>query len=92
MHSNNQQGLMRFCSHDVFHRRLTENPHIAGRSVDEEDLVDFISSRFAEAGLTVETHPYDVLLSYPDDSDSNFVAIQTGDGKSIDVWISTVMI
>lgn len=63
------------------YRILTENPHIAGRSVDEEDLVDFISTRFKKAGLVVETHPYDVLLSYPDDSDSNFVAIQKDDGN-----------
>lgn len=46
-------------------RFLSEEPHIAGRPVDEVVLVDYISDLWEEYGLEVEIHPYDVLLSYP---------------------------
>lgn len=64
-----------------FLRTLTEFPHIAGRKVDEEDLVNFVANTFRDAGMEVEIHPYDVLLSYPDENDSNFIAIKMQDGN-----------
>ncbi|XP_077966171.1 glutamate carboxypeptidase 2-like [Styela clava] len=62
-------------------RRLASKPHIAGREVDEVELVGFISDSWNSSGLDVKIHKYDVLLSYPSDTDPNYVAIRTSDGR-----------
>ncbi|XP_039248449.1 putative N-acetylated-alpha-linked acidic dipeptidase [Styela clava] len=56
-------------------RYLTEEPHIAGRDVDEKKLVEYIKRNWEDSGLHVEVHPYDVLLSYPNQTDSNLISI-----------------
>nr|XP_039266344.1 putative N-acetylated-alpha-linked acidic dipeptidase [Styela clava] len=62
-------------------RYVTEYPHIAGRDVAEEYLVNYIADQWKESGLDVEIHPYEVLLSYPDDNDPNYLAIKLADGS-----------
>ncbi|XP_077970867.1 putative N-acetylated-alpha-linked acidic dipeptidase isoform X2 [Styela clava] len=68
---------------EAYLRVLTENPHIAGRSVDEEDLVNYITNEWEKVGVKVEIHPYDVLLSYPDEADSNILSIKMADGTLV---------
>ena len=55
-------------------RLITKKPHIAGRAADFE-LVELLKTRFQESGLQVQVTPYDVLLSYPDDTMPNTVRI-----------------
>ena len=43
-------------------KTLTENPHIAGTPVNEK-VKDYIVSSMGEAGLEVETYPYEVYMS-----------------------------
>nr|XP_039258723.1 putative N-acetylated-alpha-linked acidic dipeptidase [Styela clava] len=64
-------------------KTLTENPHIAGRDIDEVDLVNFITKRWKDSGLTVEVHPYNVLLSYPNQNSSNSLAIKLENGTLV---------
>ncbi|XP_039258717.2 putative N-acetylated-alpha-linked acidic dipeptidase [Styela clava] len=64
-------------------RFLTKRPHIAGREVEENDLVKYVSDSFKKSGLEVEIHPYKVLLSYPNKTDSNYVAIMTKTGNEV---------
>ena len=65
---------------------MTKKPHIAGRDIDEKFLVDFIKQEWMAAGLKpIQVFPYNVLLSYPQQSDSNYVAVMDKDGSERDV-------
>ncbi|CAK8692129.1 unnamed protein product [Clavelina lepadiformis] len=65
---------------------ITRKPHIAGRDTDEKVLVERIKNDWENAGLdSVVVHPYDVLLSYPLQSDSNYVALLDKDGNEYEV-------
>ncbi|CAK8692131.1 unnamed protein product [Clavelina lepadiformis] len=67
-------------------RDLTRKPHIAGLDTDEKVLVERIKNDWENAGLnSVVVHPYDVLLSYPVQSDSNYVALLDKDGNEYEV-------
>ena len=50
--------------------------------MDEVNLVNFVADSYRAVDLSVEIHPYNVLLSYPNDGDSNFVAIKLNNGKN----------
>ncbi|GFR57999.1 N-acetylated-alpha-linked acidic dipeptidase 2-like [Elysia marginata] len=63
-------------------RVLSEKPHIAGRQRDF-DLVKFVKDRFVSSGLQVQTTPYDILLSYPNDDVPNTVRILDGNGNVV---------
>ncbi|XP_077966144.1 putative N-acetylated-alpha-linked acidic dipeptidase [Styela clava] len=63
--------------------KLTAKPHIAGRDVDEVELVEFVANSWRDSGLTVEIHPYNVLLSYPNQEDSNSLAIKLKNGTLV---------
>ncbi|CAK8692127.1 unnamed protein product [Clavelina lepadiformis] len=57
-------------------------PHIAGRSINEVDLVNYVKSEWEKSGLdSIVVHPYDVLLSYPLQNKSNYVAILNSKGE-----------
>ena len=56
-------------------QHLTEKPHIAGSDRDEVYLADFITQRFGEMKLSVETHEFELLLSFPDRENKNYVGI-----------------
>nr|XP_009859433.1 putative N-acetylated-alpha-linked acidic dipeptidase [Ciona intestinalis] len=65
---------------------LTKKPHIAGRSNDEVELVTYIENEWKANGLdNVVSYPYNVLLSYPKQGDSNYVAIVAADGTESDI-------
>jgi len=67
------------------YRRLTERPHIAGRDVDETDLMNYIKNEWKSYGLdSVVTPSYNVLLSYPNQEDPNYVAVLRSDGNEVD--------
>jgi len=64
---------------------LTKKTHIAGRDNDEVALVNYIKEKWEEYGLdTVVTPSYNVLLSYPKQEDSKYVAVVTSDGNEAD--------
>jgi len=54
---------------------LTSKPHLAGSVQDEEHLVGFIKERWESYLDEVEVFPYDVLLSFPNETDMNYVAV-----------------
>jgi len=59
-----------------YFRELTRKPHIAGRDQDENVLVNLIEKRWKASGFnSVRIYSYDVLLSYPKQNDSNYIAI-----------------
>jgi len=62
------------CSHPP-HRKFTRLPHLAGT---EQNLryAEQIGEEWLEFGLdSVELVPYDVLLSYPNQSQPNYISI-----------------
>lgn len=63
---------------------LSEEPHIAGREVDEVKLVKYIKDKWTNFGFHVEVHPYEVLLSYPNQEDSNLISILLNNGSEIE--------
>uniref|UniRef100_H2YB01 glutamate carboxypeptidase II n=1 Tax=Ciona savignyi TaxID=51511 RepID=H2YB01_CIOSA len=64
---------------------LTSRPHIAGREQEEIVLVDWIKQQWTEAGIdSIVVHPYEVLLSYPKQNDSNYVSIKLANGTEIE--------
>uniref|UniRef100_H2Z1S5 glutamate carboxypeptidase II n=1 Tax=Ciona savignyi TaxID=51511 RepID=H2Z1S5_CIOSA len=66
-------------------KTLTSRPHIAGREQEEIVLVDWIKQQWTEAGIdSIVVHPYDVLLSYPKQNDSNYVSIKLANGTEIE--------
>ena len=66
-------------------REFTKKPHIAGRSNNEVELVDYVVNKWKEYGLdSVETKTYNVLLSYPKQDDPNYISIISEDGTESD--------
>ena len=59
---------------------ITSKPHLAGSEQDEEFVVGFVKERFQSYLDAVEVFPYDVLLSFPNDTDKNYVAIVDQNG------------
>lgn len=66
-------------------RILTSRPHIAGNDIDEVDLVKYVADIWRNSGLTVEIYPYEVLLSYPNEADSNYVSMVNENGELLDL-------
>jgi len=60
---------------------LTEKPHVAGSIQDEKVLVDFVFSSLYESLENVEISSYDVLLSYPNKTNRNYIALLSNEGK-----------
>ena len=60
---------------------LTNKPHIAGSEQNEEYLVNFIKDRWESYLDAVEVFPYDVLLSFPNETDKNYVGITYPNGS-----------
>lgn len=85
-------GLKTPCKSVLHCRYLSAEPHIAGRDVDEVKLVDYITGLWNEFGFDVEVHPYDVLLSYPNQEDSNLISIVLENGKSFIYAILTFIL
>ncbi|VDO29807.1 unnamed protein product [Haemonchus placei] len=64
-------------------RNFTTDPHQAGTTANIR-VADSIMARWREAGLqNVHTVAYDVLLSYPDFSNPNFMSITDESGKTV---------
>jgi len=60
---------------------LTSKPHLAGSVQDEEHLVGFIKEKWESYLDEVEVFPYDVLLSFPNETDKNYVAVVHPNGS-----------
>lgn len=58
------------------HERLTRRPHVAGTPANDR-VGDYIATSMEEAGLQVETYPYDVYIPDPSSAESNLVALVT---------------
>ena len=70
----------------IFIRALTLKPHIAGREQDDVILVKQIEDSWKNSGFdSVRVYSYDVLLSYPQQNDSNYVAILDSNGSETDI-------
>uniref|UniRef100_A0A8D0GE81 Glutamate carboxypeptidase 2 n=1 Tax=Sphenodon punctatus TaxID=8508 RepID=A0A8D0GE81_SPHPU len=64
-------------------RSFTKLPHVAGTEQNLR-LAKQIQTQWKEFGLdTAELVHYDVLLSYPNESNPNYIAITDGQGKEI---------
>ena len=62
-------------------RKLTLKPHIAGQAQDEDVLVGMIRDSWMQNGFdSVKVYSYDVLLSYPEQNNSNYVAVLSENG------------
>ena len=60
---------------------LTNKPHVAGSEQNEEYLVNFMKDRWESYLDAVEVFPYDVLLSFPNETDKNYVGITYPNGS-----------
>ena len=60
---------------------LTNKPHVAGSEQNEEYLVNFIKDRWGSYLDAAEVFPYDVLLSFPNETDKNYVGITYPNGS-----------
>ena len=62
------------------YRKLTEKPHLAGTE-EETELAQYLSKVWTDQGLDhVTLTPYRVMLSYPNESDPNFVELLDANG------------
>ena len=60
---------------------MTEKPHLAGTE-EETELAQYLSKVWTDQGLDhVTITPYRVMLSYPNESDPNFVELLDATGK-----------
>ncbi|CAK8684045.1 unnamed protein product [Clavelina lepadiformis] len=62
-------------------QKLTKKPHLAGSNQDEDVLVDFIKQTWENYLDKVEVFPYNILLSFPNSSDLNYVGIRYPNGS-----------
>jgi len=62
-------------------RKLTIRPHSAGSENDEEVLVKFVEKTWKGYLDHVEVYPYQVLLSLPNMSDPNYIALVDDKGS-----------
>ena len=60
---------------------LTAKPHLAGSVQDEKHLVNFIKERFESYLDAAEVFPYNVLLSFPNDTDMNYIGLVHENGS-----------
>lgn len=70
-----------FTNDDILHRKFTRLPHLAGTAQNLR-YAEQIREEWLEFGLdSVELVPYDVLLSYPNKSQPNYISVvdQLGD-------------
>ena len=68
---------------DFFFRNLSANPHIAGTPQDFEQA-DMLRQFWLDAGLDhAATTPYDILLSYPSDSEPNILSLIDTAGNEV---------
>lgn len=58
------------------HEALTREPHVAGTPANDR-VGDYISRSMEEAGLEVETYPYDVYIPAPSSAAENLIALVT---------------
>ena len=76
---------LQFCFY-IFYRELTSKPHIAGREQDDEVLVKLIEESWKSNEFdSVRVYPYEVLLSYPEQNNSNYIAVVDQNGVESDV-------
>ena len=67
----------------VYYRDLVKDPHVAGTPADFEQA-DMLRQFWLDNGLDVAvTTPYNILLSYPDDTKPNNVFVKTTDGTLV---------
>ena len=66
-----------------FHfRKLTEKPHLAGQQ-EEYELAQYLATFWKDHGLDhVTLTPYNVLLSYPNMSNLNYVELLNENGTT----------
>ncbi|MGH0177682.1 UNVERIFIED_CONTAM: hypothetical protein FKN15_006131 [Acipenser sinensis] len=64
---------------------FTQKAHIAGSPREEEELVNYIFNEWKSHLDSARIYPYSVLLSYPNTSDPNYVAVQLENGTEVDV-------
>ena len=64
-------------------KTLTSKPHLAGSDQDEKQLVNFIKDRFESYLDAAEVFPYDVLLSFPNETDKNYAGLVYPNGSVI---------
>lgn len=70
----------------IFLRRyFTQKAHIAGSPREEEELFSYIFNEWKSHLDSARIYPYSVLLSYPNASDPNYVAVQLENGTEADV-------
>nr|XP_033808392.1 putative N-acetylated-alpha-linked acidic dipeptidase isoform X2 [Geotrypetes seraphini] len=80
---SNSQRLMKEIQAENIRKNLeffTKKPHIAGSEQDEITLVNHIREEWESYLDGVRIHTYNVLLSYPNASDPNYVAMQWENG------------
>lgn len=65
------------------HEKLASKPHIAG-TPQEEVLADWITDRWRKELDEVKIYKYNVMLSYPNASNPNYVAVKRPDGTIYD--------
>ncbi|KAM3918010.1 glutamate carboxypeptidase 2-like isoform 2-T2 [Leptodactylus fuscus] len=73
---------------EEIHKNLqffSRRPHIAGSLQDEEVLVNYIHNTWKSSLDGSKIYNYTVLLSYPNASDPNYVAILSPDGVESDI-------
>ncbi len=67
----------------LLNRKFTRLPHLAG-SQQNLDLAKQIRAEWMEFGLdSVELVPYDVLLSYPNKTNPNYISIVDHRGNEV---------
>ena len=67
-----------------FLKHLTKKPHVAGSTQDEVVLVDYVKSNLEKSCDKVETIPYYVLLSYPNETDPNYLSLISQNGSVLE--------
>ena len=68
--------LRSFQSFSRHHETITRAPHVAGTPANDR-VGDYLIDAMKEAGLEVETYPYDVYIPDPASADGNSVALVT---------------
>ncbi|CAH2328422.1 Hypothetical predicted protein [Pelobates cultripes] len=64
---------------------FSSKPHIAGSSQEEDVLANYIYTTWKSSLNGAKIYNYTVLLSYPNSTDPNYVAIVSSDGTESDI-------
>nr|XP_015205974.1 PREDICTED: putative N-acetylated-alpha-linked acidic dipeptidase [Lepisosteus oculatus] len=64
---------------------FAQKPHIAGSPREEEELVTYVFNEFKKHLDSARIFSYKVLLSYPNATDPNYVAVQLENGTEVEV-------